>query len=81
MRELEWLGEEKKRWEAKAIANSGGSGSYRFIINLRFEMDKAWMTQFIVVALSLAAKMEETQVPLLLDLQDKMNKTRSSVLI
>ncbi|KAK7252803.1 hypothetical protein RIF29_37018 [Crotalaria pallida] len=42
----------------------------RFITNIRFEMDKAWMTQLTAVAcLSLAAKMEETQVPLLLDLQ------------
>ncbi|KAE9613047.1 hypothetical protein Lal_00027756 [Lupinus albus] len=42
----------------------------RFITTLRFQMDKPWMTQLTAVAcLSLAAKMEETHVPLLLDLQ------------
>ncbi|CAL0314393.1 unnamed protein product [Lupinus luteus] len=42
----------------------------RFITSLRFEMDKPWITQLTAVAcLSLAAKMEEIHVPLLLDLQ------------
>ncbi|XP_061339999.1 cyclin-D3-2-like [Gastrolobium bilobum] len=42
----------------------------RFITSLRFERDEPWMTQLSAVAcLSLAAKMEETHVPLLLDLQ------------
>ncbi|KAE8715659.1 Cyclin-D3-1 [Hibiscus syriacus] len=42
----------------------------RFLFSLRFQSDKPWMTQLAAVAcLSLAAKVEETQVPLLLDLQ------------
>ncbi|MED6213717.1 hypothetical protein PIB30_095965 [Stylosanthes scabra] len=42
----------------------------RFVTSLTFQIDKPWMTQLTAVAcLSLAAKMEETHVPLLLDLQ------------
>lgn len=42
----------------------------RFLFSFRFENGKPWMTQLAAVAcLSLAAKVEETQVPLLLDLQ------------
>lgn len=42
----------------------------RFLFRLEFQPDKPWMTQLTAVAcLSLAAKVEETQVPLLLDLQ------------
>ncbi|XP_024020648.1 cyclin-D3-3 [Morus notabilis] len=42
----------------------------RFISSLQFQRDKPWMSQLAAVAcLSLAAKMEETHVPLLLDLQ------------
>ncbi|GMI82663.1 CYCLIN D3;1 [Hibiscus trionum] len=42
----------------------------RFLFSFRFQSDKPWMTQLAAVAcLSLAAKVEETQVPLLLDLQ------------
>ncbi|KAA3466925.1 cyclin-D3-3-like [Gossypium australe] len=42
----------------------------RFLFSLPFQIDKPWMTQLGAVAcLSLAAKVEETQVPLLLDLQ------------
>ncbi|KAK3022311.1 hypothetical protein RJ639_046169, partial [Escallonia herrerae] len=42
----------------------------RFISSLCFQRDKPWMSQLAAVAcLSLAAKVEETQVPLLLDLQ------------
>lgn len=42
----------------------------RFISSLKFQKDKPWMSQLVAVAcLSLAAKVEETQVPLLLDLQ------------
>lgn len=42
----------------------------RFITSPRFQRDKPWMTQLSAVAcLSLAAKVEETHVPLLLDLQ------------
>ncbi|KAK7283279.1 hypothetical protein RIF29_12695 [Crotalaria pallida] len=42
----------------------------RFLFSFRFESGKPWMIQLAAVAcLSLAAKVEETQVPLLLDLQ------------
>ncbi|XAR59428.1 hypothetical protein NMG60_11015265 [Bertholletia excelsa] len=42
----------------------------RFLSSLQFQREKPWMTQLAAVAcLSLAAKVEETQVPLLLDLQ------------
>lgn len=42
----------------------------RFVSSLRFQRDKPWMSQLVAVAcLSLAAKVEETEVPLLLDLQ------------
>lgn len=42
----------------------------RFLFSFHFQRDKPWMTQLVAVAcLSLAAKVEETQVPLLLDLQ------------
>ncbi|KAL8238306.1 hypothetical protein R6Q59_019387 [Mikania micrantha] len=42
----------------------------RFLASLHFQKDKPWMIQLVAVScLSLAAKVEETQVPLLLDLQ------------
>lgn len=42
----------------------------RFLSSLHFQKDKPWMIQLVAVTcLSLAAKVEETQVPLLLDLQ------------
>ncbi|KAE9596685.1 hypothetical protein Lal_00007940 [Lupinus albus] len=42
----------------------------RFISSLSFQMNKPWITHLTAVAcLSLASKMEETHVPLLLDLQ------------
>lgn len=42
----------------------------RFLSTFRFQDGKPWMTHLAAVAcLSLAAKVEETQVPLLLDLQ------------
>lgn len=41
-----------------------------FLSSLHFQRDKPWMIQLVAVTcLSLAAKVEETQVPLLLDLQ------------
>ncbi|OAY35511.1 cyclin-D3-2 [Manihot esculenta] len=47
----------------------------RFISTLKFPTDKPWMSQLASVAcLSLAAKVEETQVPLLLDLQVEESK-------
>lgn len=42
----------------------------RFITSIKFQTDKPWMSQLVAVAcLSLAAKVEEIQVPLLFDLQ------------
>ncbi|GMH02855.1 hypothetical protein Nepgr_004694 [Nepenthes gracilis] len=42
----------------------------RFLSSLRFQREKPWLMQLAAVTcLSLAAKVEETQVPLLLDLQ------------
>ncbi|GAB2293810.1 hypothetical protein Dimus_028023 [Dionaea muscipula] len=42
----------------------------RFLFSFQFQREKPWMTQLAAVAcLSLAAKVEETHVPLLLDLQ------------
>ena len=41
-----------------------------FLLMLQLEKGKAWMMQLLAVAcLSIAAKMEETEVPLSLDLQ------------
>ncbi|KAK7376935.1 hypothetical protein VNO80_02355 [Phaseolus coccineus] len=42
----------------------------RFLFTFRFQNDKPWLTQLVAVAcLSLAAKVEETHVPLFVDLQ------------
>lgn len=42
----------------------------RFLSSFHFQSEKPWMTQLTAVAcISLAAKVEETQVPMLLDLQ------------
>lgn len=47
----------------------------RFLSSLHFQKDKPWMAQLAAVAcLSVAAKVEETQVPLLLDLQVEETK-------
>lgn len=47
----------------------------RFLSSLHFQKDKPWMAQLVAVAcLSLAAKVEETHVPLLLDLQVEETK-------
>lgn len=76
---LERAREEAVRWISKVCAHYGFCAlttvlavNYfdRFITSLRFQKDKPWMTQLTAVScLSLAAKVEETQVPLLLDLQ------------
>ncbi|KAJ7952815.1 Cyclin d3 [Quillaja saponaria] len=76
---LEGARKEAVNWIVKVIAHYGFSAlttvlavNYfdRFITSLRFQRDKPWMNQLAVVAcISLAAKVEETQVPLLLDLQ------------
>lgn len=42
----------------------------RFVLSQRYQRDRPWISQLLAVAcLSVAAKVEETQVPLLLDLQ------------
>lgn len=47
----------------------------RFLSSPHFQIDKPWMTHLTAIAsLSLAAKVEETQVPLLLDLQVEENE-------
>lgn len=47
----------------------------RFLFSFQFQREKPWMTQLAAVScLSLAAKVEETQVPLLLDLQVEESK-------
>ncbi|XP_039014480.1 cyclin-D3-1-like isoform X2 [Hibiscus syriacus] len=47
----------------------------RFLSTFQFQRDKPWMIQLVAVTcLSLAAKVEETQVPLLLDLQVEERK-------
>ncbi|CAK9135360.1 unnamed protein product [Ilex paraguariensis] len=47
----------------------------RFLFSIKLQREKPWMTQLAAVAcLSLAAKVEETQVPLLLDLQVEETK-------
>ncbi|KAL0017457.1 hypothetical protein SO802_004526 [Lithocarpus litseifolius] len=47
----------------------------RFLFGFQFQQGKPWMTQLVAVAcLSLAAKVEETQVPLLLDLQVDLSR-------
>ncbi|KAI4327411.1 hypothetical protein L6164_019877 [Bauhinia variegata] len=81
---LEGARVEAVRWISKVCAHYGFTAlttvlavNYfdRFITSLRFQRDKPWMTQLTAVAcLSLAAKVEETQVPLLLDLQVEESK-------
>ncbi|KAL6530123.1 hypothetical protein OROMI_028768 [Orobanche minor] len=76
---LKTLRNEAIEWMLKVIAHYGFNAltavlavNYydRFITSLCFQKDKPWMSQLAAVAcLSIAAKMEETQVPLLLDLQ------------
>lgn len=49
----------------------------RFLSSLQFQKDKPWMIHLAsVTCLSLAAKVEETQVPLLLDLQVRFQHLR-----
>uniref|UniRef100_A0A803NMM1 B-like cyclin n=1 Tax=Cannabis sativa TaxID=3483 RepID=A0A803NMM1_CANSA len=51
----------------------------RFLSSLNFQSDKPWMVQLVAVTcLSLAAKVEETEVPLLLDLQNGAFSTFNS---
>ncbi|XP_020239564.1 cyclin-D3-3 [Cajanus cajan] len=77
--ELESGRREGVEWMLKVIAHYSFSPTTallavnyldRFLLAFRFQNGKPWMTHLAAVAcLSLAAKLEETQVPLLLDLQ------------
>ncbi|KAH6760245.1 hypothetical protein C2S51_017194 [Perilla frutescens var. frutescens] len=53
----------------------------RFITSRCFQKEKPWMSQLTAVAcLSIAAKVEETQAPLLLDLQEKIDDCHKLIL-
>ncbi|CAL5336703.1 unnamed protein product [Camellia sinensis] len=70
---------ESVEWILKVIAQYGFTvlttifaANYfdKFISSLLFQREKPWISQLVVVVcLSLATKVEETQVPLLLDIQ------------
>lgn len=72
------------RWILSVIAHYGFTAKTavlavnyydRFISSICFQRDKPWMSQLASVAcLSIAAKVEEVQVPLLLDLQVEDSK-------
>ncbi|XP_022752090.1 cyclin-D3-3-like [Durio zibethinus] len=68
---LEWIFKVKAHYGFNALTIVLAVNYFdRFISSLKFQKDKPWMGQLAAVAcLSLAAKVEETQVPLLLDLQ------------
>ncbi|XP_073039004.1 cyclin-D3-2-like isoform X1 [Primulina eburnea] len=75
---------EAVKWMLKVIAHYGFTVTTgvlavlcydRFVSSPCFQKDKPWMSQLAAVAcLSIAAKLEETQVPLLLDLQVEESK-------
>nr|BAE06272.1 cyclin D [Scutellaria baicalensis] len=81
---LKAMRNEAINWMLKVIAHYGFNAltavlavNYydRFITSVCFQKDKPWMSQLAAVAcLSVAAKVEETQVPLLLDLQVEESK-------
>ncbi|KAK8517502.1 hypothetical protein V6N12_016352 [Hibiscus sabdariffa] len=68
---LDWISKVKARYGFNALTMVLAVNYFdRFILSFKFQKDKPWMGQLAAVAcLSLAAKVEETQVPLLLDLQ------------
>ncbi|XP_022773944.1 cyclin-D3-3-like isoform X2 [Durio zibethinus] len=73
---LEWIFQVKAHYGFNALTIVLAVNYFdRFISSLKFQKDKPWMGQLAAVAcLSLAAKVEETQVPLLLDLQVEESK-------
>ncbi|GMI86473.1 CYCLIN D3;2 [Hibiscus trionum] len=73
---LEWIFKVKEHHGFNALTQVLAVNYFdRFISSLKFQKDKPWMGQLAAVAcLSLAAKVEETQVPLLLDLQVEESK-------
>nr|QYW07127.1 cyclin D3-2 [Dimocarpus longan] len=68
---VEWVLRVKAHYGFNALTSVLAVNYFdRFISSLKFQRDKPWMGQLAAVAcLSLAAKVEETQVRLLLDLQ------------
>ncbi|XVE87066.1 hypothetical protein DITRI_Ditri18aG0086400 [Diplodiscus trichospermus] len=77
---LEWIYKVKARYGFNALTIVLAVNYFdRFISSLKFQKDKPWMGQLAAVAcLSLAAKVEETQVPLILDLQVCVSKVEES---
>ncbi|CAA2982504.1 cyclin-D3-3-like isoform X1 [Olea europaea subsp. europaea] len=81
---LKIMRKEAVKWIAKVIAHYGFNANTavlavnyydRFVTSSSFQKEKPWMSQLAAVAcLSIAAKVEETQVPLLLDLQVEESK-------
>ncbi|XWS29779.1 hypothetical protein CRYUN_Cryun24cG0059600 [Craigia yunnanensis] len=73
---LEWIFKVKAHYGFNALTIVLAANYFdRFISSLTFQKDKPWMGQLVAVAcLSLAAKVEETQVPLLLDFQVEESK-------
>ncbi|KAE8701192.1 Cyclin-D3-2 [Hibiscus syriacus] len=70
-RALDWIFKVKARHGFNSLTMLLAVNYFdRFVLSFKFQKDKPWMGQLAAVAcLSLAAKVEETQVPLLLDLQ------------
>lgn len=68
---VEWIFRVKSHYVFNALTAVLAVNYFdRFVSTLMLQRDKPWMSQLVAVAcLSLAAKVEETQVPLLLDLQ------------
>ncbi|KAK8716650.1 hypothetical protein V6N13_043955 [Hibiscus sabdariffa] len=75
---LEWIFYVKEQYGFNALTMVLAVNYFdRFISTLKFQKDKPWMGQLAAVAcLSLAAKVEETQVPLLLDLQLQVGESK-----
>lgn len=73
---LEWILSVKSHYGFSCLTTVLAMNYFdRFISSLVFQKDKPWMSQLTAVAcLSLAAKVEETHVPLLLDLQVEESK-------
>ncbi|KAB2008533.1 hypothetical protein ERO13_D10G097200v2 [Gossypium hirsutum] len=73
---LEWIFKVKAHHRFNALTIVLAVNYFdRFFASFKFQKDNPWMGQLAAVAcLSLAAKVEETQVPLLLDLQVEESK-------
>uniref|UniRef100_A0A2P2K2L9 B-like cyclin n=1 Tax=Rhizophora mucronata TaxID=61149 RepID=A0A2P2K2L9_RHIMU len=73
---IEWILRVKARYGFSALTSVLAVNYFdRFILSFKPQSDKPWMGQLAAVAcLSLAAKVEETQVPVLVDLQVEESK-------